>query len=133
MNNRAKTFIARSSVITILLGAILVCGNEAEAVDDLSTTAASTSAGLAVAAANPMNECLYYDVHKQYKSRFWGKTGDDRYPMNGKTPTRVDLEVHVKGHGNATLNKQDSTEVVVHYWYDLFTKVTYDLKVWVEC
>jgi hypothetical protein len=102
-------------------------GENLEVVDDVNTTAGGASAG------SVLNECLYYDVRKSYRARFRGKSSDDHYPMNGKTPTRVDLQVQVKGHGNATISKQDSNEVVVHYWYDLFSKLTYHLKVWVEC
>ncbi|MCY1071000.1 hypothetical protein OV090_40035 [Nannocystis sp. RBIL2] len=78
-------------------------------------------------------ECLEVDQSRQYEAGIFGRSGDDHYPMNGKTITRVDLQVDTGGHASAQINKQDSTEVVVHWWVDLFSSVSYTLKVWVEC
>lgn len=80
-----------------------------------------------------LGECLEVDVHKSYSGKLFGHKGDDHYPMYGKKITRVDFQASVKGHAAAHITKQDSTEVVVHYWYDAFSTASYTLKVWVEC
>ncbi|WAS96419.1 hypothetical protein [Nannocystis punicea] len=79
------------------------------------------------------SECLAIDQTMSRKGTFFGGSGDDHYPMNGKTITRADLQVDTSGHAAANITRQDSTEVTVHWWYDLFSRVTYTLKVWVEC
>lgn len=92
-------------------------------------------------ASSALTECLAVDVTKNYKGTISGGRGDDRYPMNGKTITRVEFTPEVRcndwlciaGHGDASITKQDSEAVVVHWWYDLFTHLSYTLKVWVQC
>ena len=90
-------------------------------------------ADAAVTAESTLGECLEIDVQKGYSGGIFGHKGDDHYPMNGKNITHLDFQVNVKGHAAAHITKQDSTEVVVHYWYDAFSGVSYTLKVWVEC
>ena len=79
------------------------------------------------------SECLALDQTMSREGDLFGGKGDDHYPMNGKTVTRAELQVDTSGHAAANITRQDSTEVTVHWWYDLFSRVTYTLKVWVEC
>ena len=88
-------------------------------------------------AESTATECLYIDTQREYKSKFFGKKGDDVHPLNGKTVTRVEFKPSTSGtvgQGNATMTRQDSEAVAVHWWLDAFTHLSYTLRVWVkEC
>ena len=109
--------------------------------DDISAAAAPDAAEVDLGRDAPpdettettRSECLAIDQTMSRKGKLFGGKGDDHYPMNGKTITRVDLQVDTSGHAEANITRQDSTEVTVHWWYDAFSRVTYTLKVWVEC
>ncbi len=88
-----------------------------------------TSAELASA-----TECLYLEKKVEHSRGLFGGKGDDPFPMNGKTITRIEFNPSTSGSGNATITKQDSESVVVHWWLDAFSKVSYTLRIWVkEC
>lgn len=102
---------------------------------------AEPEAELLATAESELSECLAVDATKNYSAGLLGARGDDNYPMNGRVITRVEFNRSVDcndrlcigGHGDAYISKQDSESIKVHFWYDAFTKLTYHLKVWVNC
>ncbi|AKT42060.1 hypothetical protein [Chondromyces crocatus] len=86
------------------------------------------------------SECLLLDTSKTYSGSAFGSNGDDTYPLDGRPIARVELNrtigcgrLFCVGRGNATIARQDSEAVVVHYWHDLGTRLEYHLRVWVQC
>lgn len=125
-----------TSALTFLAPMLPVADAESATVVSLSEPGAAEVGPdeFAKEPAEPLNaECLEIDQTRTYEGDLFGGKGDDHYPLNGKTITRAELQVDTTLHARAQITKQDSTEVVVHWWYDAFSSVTYTLKVWVEC
>ena len=124
-------------VVMLVVAFASACGGT----PDTDVADGSLEAEPLATAASALSECIAVDTDKTYSAGAIGTSSDDGYPMNGRTVTRADLTFDTDsndwfgfgGHGNAAITKQDSTEVVVHYWYDLFTDLHYHIKIWVEC
>lgn len=82
-----------------------------------------------------MNERLAIDVKVTRETGLFGKRADDRYSVTGKRITRLEFNKEITGtvgRGDAFPVDTELPDVVVHYWLDMFSKITYTLKVWVE-
>jgi hypothetical protein len=127
----------KTGAAVLVVAFVPACGG----IPDADMVDGSLEADSLGTAESALSECLAIDLQKNYSAKLLGGKGDDSYPMNGKTIKRVELNHSVKatgpfglgGRGNANVDKQDSTEVVVHFWYDAYTDLSYSLKVWVEC
>lgn len=87
-----------------------------------------------------MTERLAIDVTMTKETGILGTRGDDKFPVTGKRITKIEFTKDIKGvgplgtggHGDAYPDDTELPDVNVHYWADLYTKITYTLKVWVE-
>ncbi len=86
-----------------------------------------------------MAEILVIDSSRTYNTGLIGTKSDDHYPVGGRKIARIEFNRKIEangpfgigGHGDAYVQSQDSNEVVVHYWADFATNVSYTLRVWV--
>lgn len=98
-----------------------------------------------------MTERLAVDVSLTYEAEAIGKRGDDLHPCNGTKIARVQFDKQVSSRpagriptpfgsidipglrrGDAHTTDTDLPDIGVHYWLDAGTKLSYQLKVWVE-
>ncbi|MEI6705777.1 MAG: hypothetical protein WCK96_01445 [Methylococcales bacterium] len=87
-----------------------------------------------------MAERLAVDVCVDKETEVLGSRWDDKYPCDGKRITRIEFNKAIKntsrwglgGRGDAYPDDTTLPDVNVHCWADMYTKVSYCLKVWVE-
>src|SRR4051812_26191422 len=99
----------------------IIFASACSAVIDTDGEQAPAQENVISAESAAVSECLYLEKRVEHSRGFFGSRGDDPFPMNGKTITRVEFNPSTSGSGNATITKQDRESVVVHWWLNAFS------------
>jgi hypothetical protein len=77
-------------------------------------------------------EKLCIDVSVEHSAGLFEKQGSDEHACQGKKITHIEFQTKKKGHAGAQIEEQTLPDVTVRWYTKTLSRVTYNLKVWVE-
>ncbi len=77
-------------------------------------------------------EKLCINVTIEHSAGLFEKKGSDEHACQGKKITHIEFQIKKRGHASAQIEEQTLPDVTVRWYARAFSRITYNLKVWVE-